>query len=193
MNEATVEELFEEFARAYRRGDRPDVRETLARAGSEREREALGNLIDRYLQAMPALPPTEEELVLMRARLEQEPPLLVLRLQRRLTRDAVVDALVRGLGLDPAKREKVARYYHELEAGLLDPAPVDTRVWDALDAFLSAKVRALAGLRLTPAVAEARYRRDADFSLELQAPAPAAEPAERAERDEVDRLFTGDA
>ena len=69
----------------------------------------------------------------------------MLRLRRKLTRDAVVDALVARLGLDPAKREKVDGYYHELEVGLLDPEPVDRSVWDVLADVLKANVRALAG------------------------------------------------
>ena len=193
MSEPTVERLFDEFAQAYRRGEHPDVGAYLARAGAERD--DLGSMLDRFLQAVPAREPSEEEIVLMQARLEQEPPLLVLRLRRRLSRGAVVDAIVSTLGLDPAKREKVAGYYHRLEVGTLDPNPVSSRVWDALGGFMHANVRALAGPRPQAPAVEALYRRaDADFMLAAgvdeklvrrQALKASVEP------DEIDRLFLG--
>jgi hypothetical protein len=206
MSEPTVERLFDEFARAYLRGERLDVREYLARAGAERDE--LASMLDRFLRAVPAREPSEEEIVLMQARLEQEPPLLVLRRDRRkLGRAAVVDALVAALGLDPAQRDKVAGYYHELEIGLLDPKPVSAKVWDVLGEFLQANVRLLAGLRPPPlGVAKPHYRRaDRDlgalYSIEevrtfafdtkiesVSSPVPAEPPPVR---DEIDELFTG--
>jgi hypothetical protein len=187
VNEVSVELLFDEFALQYLRGERPRVQEYLERAGAKREE--LASLLDRFLQAAPAREPAEEEVVLMQARLEQEPPLLVLRVRRKLSRAAVVDALVRTLGLDPGTRDKVARYYHELETGLLDPEPVDRRVWEGLSGFLRANVRALAGLRPPPPAAAPAFRAaDESFRLErLAAPRPRPEEGP----DEVDRLFTG--
>ena len=138
----------------------------------------------------------------MQARLEQEPPLVLLRLRRRLSRQAIVDALVDKLGLAPEKRDKVAGYYHELEVGTLDPNPVSSSVWTALADVLQANVRALAGLRPEPPPmsASVAYRRqptetarylaswsedaaDEDVSRPTRAQPP--------ERDEVDKLFTG--
>jgi hypothetical protein len=58
-----------------------------------------------------------------------------------------VDALVKLLGLDPTKRAKVKRYYHELESGLLEPRGVDRRVWEALAETLKAQVVDLVGWR----------------------------------------------
>ncbi|HXF97928.1 MAG TPA: hypothetical protein VNJ46_04875 [Gaiellaceae bacterium] len=192
MSESAVEHVFDEFALAYRRGERPDVREYLERVPEGPEREALADLIDRFLVAVPAREPSEEEIVLLEARLEREPALLVLRRRRRLRREAVVDALVRALGLDPRKRDKVAGYYHQLETGLLDPEPVDRSVWEALAEVLRANVRALAA-RVPPPPAALAYRR-AEQGFVLQArlgerpPSPAAEAGGL---DEVDRLFTG--
>lgn len=187
MSEASVETIFDEFAVAYRRGEGPDVSEYLERAGGDRD--ALAGLIDRFLQAVPAREPSEEEVVLMQARLDHEAPLLVLRRRRKLGRQAVVDTLLRALGLDPAKREKVAGYYHELETGLLDPAPVDRSVWEALSDLLRANTRALAGPGSPPPTAAVAYRRfDADFVLEERAAPPV--PLDEGP-DEVDRLFTG--
>jgi hypothetical protein len=201
VREPLVETLFDDFARRYRRGEQPDVRDYLARAGTESE--DLARMLDVFLQAAPAREPTEEDLVLMQARLEQEPPLLLLRQRRKLKRGAVVDALVAALGLDPAKREKVDGYYHRLETGLLDPKPVSSRVWDALTEFMAANVRALAGLRPPRPAAAAHYRR-ADWALELHEhigppldyatmePVDGDAIAEPSvdQPDEIDRLFT---
>jgi hypothetical protein len=203
VSEHTVERLFDAFAQAYQRGERPDVSEYLDRAGSERD--DLGYLIDRFLQAVPAQPPTEEEFVLMQARLEHEPVLLILRKRRKLTREAVVGALVSALGLDPEKREKVAGYYHELEVGTLDPTPVSSRVWDALGDLLHANVRLIAGLRPPPTAPEAVFHRYAPYvapaepivellSMDAGEPKPPTAATDRLrlpERDEIDRLFTG--
>ncbi len=196
MNEATAR-LFDEFAVAYRRGEAPDVLAYLERAGEDAD--ALAELVDRFLQAVPAREPTEEEVVLMQARLEREPALLVLRQRRRLTRDAVVAALVSALGLDVSKSAKVRRYYSDLEVGVLDPKPVSRRVWDALAGILDANVRVLAGLRPPPpAEFDAVFMRGAEValrSLERRVDVGpellkrASRPAP--ERDEVDRLFTG--
>jgi hypothetical protein len=187
VSEVRVETLFDDYAMRYLRGERPDVGEYLERAGDDRD--ALASLVDRFLQAVPARVPTEEEVVLMQARLEHEAPLLVLRKRRKLARQAVVDALVQALRLEPEKREKVGDYYHELETGLLDPRPVDRSVWDALSRLLRANTRALAGLGPPPPVAAPAYRRfDADWLLEerVAPPVPLDEGL-----DEVDRLFTG--
>src|SRR6266511_5839181 len=114
-----IAELFDELARRFGAGERPDVTEYLGRAGEEADE--LAALLDAFLQAAPTLPPAEETVAMMEAWTAGEPPLLALRVRRGLRRAQVVDALVRLLGLDPAKREKVAAYYHRLETGLLDP------------------------------------------------------------------------
>jgi len=186
-----MELLFDEFATRYVRGERPDVRDYLERAG--REREELGRLIDRFLEAVPARESTEEEVVLVQARLEAEPPLLVLRHRRKLTRKAVVDALMKRLGLDPAKSDKVGRYYHELEIGILDPNRVDRSVWDVLSDVLKANVRGLAGVRPEPptAPAAAYMREPTGMQAKLEhVPASPAEPVAE-EPDEIDALFLG--
>ncbi len=193
MTEAQMELLFDEFATRYVRGERPDVGDYLERAGSEREQ--LGRLIDRFLEAVPARPPTEEEVVLMQSRLEAEPPLLLLRLRRKLSREAVADALVKRLGLDPAKSDKVGGYYHDLEVGNLDPDPVDRRVWEILSDVLKANVRGLAGVRPEPplAPAAAYMREPTGMQAKLEhAPASPAEPDAKAP-DEIDGLFTAGA
>jgi len=192
MSEVQVETLFDEYATRYLRGERPDVREYLERAGAEREE--LGRLVDRFLEAVPAREPTEEDVVLMQARLEQQPPILLLRLRRALSREAVVAALVDTLRLDPAKSGKVAGYYHDLEVGNLDPEPVSRRVWEVLAELLSANVRGLAGLRPEAPAAAVAYRREPTLmQAKLDHAAPVAAAPEAAEPDEIDVLFTGSA
>jgi hypothetical protein len=192
MSEAPVALLFDEFATRYLRGERPDVGDYLERAGGEREE--LGQLLDRFLEAVPAREPAEEEVVAMQARLEQQPPLLLLRLRRALGREAVVEALVAKLGLDPAKSGKVGRYYADLEVGILDPQPVSMRVWEALADVLKANVRALASVRPEPSAPAVAYMREPTIVLQERVAMPMAGASEPSpEPDEVDMLFTASA
>ena len=185
-----MELLFDEFATRYVRGEHPDVREYLERAGPEREE--LGRLIDRFLEAVPARESTEEEIVLMQARLEQQPPILLLRLRRKLSREAVVSALMGQLRLDPGKGDKVGGYYHELEVGILDPNRVNRRVWDVLADVLKANVRGLAVFRPEPpGLAASAFMREPTGTQARLAHAPESPKTE--EPDEIDKLFTAGA
>jgi hypothetical protein len=192
MSPTRAELLFDEFAVRHARGEAPDVRSYLAQAGDERE--ALGRMLDRFLESAPSRRATEEEVVLLQARAEQEPPLVVLRQRRRLGRQAVVDGLVRMLALDPARLDKVGRYYHELEVGLLDPNGVSRRVWASLRELLGADVESLAGARRRPeppaAAAAVAYLRMSD-EVVVHPSVAHTELVARAEPDEIDRLFTG--
>ena len=189
-----VMELFDDYCRRYARGERPDVREYVERAGPEGDE--LSRLLDRFLASAP--PPSPEPLPetvqAMSAWLAGEPPLVALRAERGIGRDAVVDELVGSLSLEPAKREKVKTYLHELETGSLDPTGVSRRVWEVLERLLGTGARSIAGLRAPPVAAEVAYRRAAaDFTL-FEAAASPAVPTDRAEGlDEVDRLFTAGA
>lgn len=192
MSGTSVERLFDEFAAAYARGERPDVAAALARAGEEAD--ALASLLDAFLAAVPARETRAEDVELMQARLAGEPPLLALRLRRRLTRDAVVEALMGLLGLDPGKRGKVRAYFSDLETGVLAPLGVMREVWDALEQVLGADVRALAGLQppSLPPAAPAFYRLgDGEIAPSAGASASGAAAADDGGPDEVDRLFSG--
>jgi hypothetical protein len=180
--------LFDEFAASYARGERPDPRGYLVQAGEGHDE--LASMIERFVQATPPPPPSEETLAMVSAWVEGEPPLLELRRRRGLKRETVVDALVRGLGIADEKREKVAGYYHELETGQLETARVDRRVFDALAQALRARVEDLAAWRSPPMPASRAYHR---VTEQLSAPAPSMlAPASQAEEwDEVDRLFRG--
>jgi hypothetical protein len=176
--------LFDEYAASFARGERPDARAYLARAGEGADE--LAALIDRYLESAPAPEADAEARALAAAWVEGEPPLLALRTQRGLKREAVVDALMGSLGLDPAKRKKVERYYHQLETGLLDPRRVSGRVFEVLGETLRASLADLRGWRPRPMQAEEVYLRTADAAT---VPSPPASGKVPEERDEIDVLF----
>jgi hypothetical protein len=184
-----VVKLFEEYAVRVARGERPDVREYLDRAGAEREE--LARMLDRLIASRPAQEPDPDTVALFKAWLGGEPTLLELRRRRGLRRNDIVSGLLRRLALDPAKREKVAGYYHELESGLLDVGHVDRRVFDALAEVLGAPVRdVLAWPARPPATLARAYYRAEPGVAEAPPPPAVPEPAE-SEWDEVDELFRG--
>src|SRR5437763_3144085 len=112
--------LFDDFAARVARGGGPDVRDYLERAGTEAD--ALATMIDGFLARAEPPAPDEEAIQLARALVAGHPPLLELRKRRGIRVDEIVDTLVRALGIDAAKRDKVKRYYQQLEGGLLEPA-----------------------------------------------------------------------
>jgi hypothetical protein len=176
--------LFDEWAQRYRRGEGPDLREYLDRAGPERD--AFAGLVDRFLQAAPAPEPAADRVALARAWTEGQPPLLQLRVERGVRRDEVVDALVAGLGLDPSRRERVKERLHELETGQLEPRRVDRRVLETIAATLSARVADLLAWRPLPAPPQTAYFRASEA---ISASIPSAPAADRGEADEIDELF----
>ena len=173
--------LLDEFAAAWARGETPDPRELVARA-PEGEREELTRALDRYLSGSPPRPASDASrkfvaAIALEAESAAEPPLLALRLERRLTRDAVVDGLMSRLGLDPAKRAKVRRYFSDLEVGVLDPKGVAPELWNALRTVLSVDssgewlARKVTGVSLSAPV----YHRMADrpeLAARLSQPSP---------------------
>lgn len=189
--------LLDEFAAAWARGKTPDPRALIARA-PEGERDELARALDRYLAGAPPRTASEASrayvaAIAREAESAAEPPLLALRLERRLTRDAVVDRLMELLGLRAERRAKVRRYVSDLEVGVLDPRGVAASVWEALGQVLGADAHALAQPR--PGRAEGAltaYYRLPDLSRVEELAAPASAPsATPSEPDEVDRLFTG--
>jgi hypothetical protein len=178
-------ELFEEYAGRFAGGERPDLREYLARAGEGRDE--LGRLVDRFLQWAEPPEPGEDAVAIAQAWIEGEAPLVALRARRGLRREAVVDFVIETFGLDPAKREKVRRYYHELETGQLDRRGVSARLMEALAKLLGAQVGDLLAWRPRPPTAEVPYYRASAPAMA----APAAAPPVQDEPDEIDALFTG--
>ena len=192
-----VNTLFEEFAVSWVRGEHPDVRDYLDRAGPEREE--LARLLDAYIVAAPVQPPSEETRAVFAALVPGEhetPPMLAMRLEMGMRRSQIVRQLCSALGLGQKEEPKVARYYHELETGLLDPRGVSARVWHVLATILSPSIRRrmLDKFGPPPVLVAAYYRRSDDLELADAAAAPAVmEKAEPPRRDEVDMLFTGGA
>jgi hypothetical protein len=105
--------------------------------------------------------------------------------------------LATGLGVAD-REQKVARYYHEMEQGRLEPRGVSDRVLVLLAELLGTSCERLreggAALRVggEPAagVTFARAARPAEGQVETMMEAPAS-PAPADQPDEVDRLFTG--
>jgi len=180
-------QLFEEYVDRFAGGERPDLREYLARAGDGRQELAL--LVDRFLQWAEPPEPDEDAVAVAVAWIEGEAPLVALRARRVLPRESVVDALMKHFKLDAKLREKVRRRYHELETGQLELGRVDRALLDELAALFKARVGDLLAWQPRPLAAEAAYFR----ASELMEPSAVPSPTEQAEPDEVDRLFLGES
>lgn len=198
------ERILGEFVDAYASGGRPEVDDYLARAVPG-ERDALAREIAAFLEHAPAPRHGDaaragiaaEALTRGIADLVDEPglwPALLpaLRRRARVRRDELTARLADALGV-PGAVAKVARYYHGMEAGTLDPAGVSRRVLLALAPLLEVSARELEGAgafgppaRMDMEVAFSRADMAAS-PLEV-APPMAASPEPP---DEVDRLFTG--
>ena len=176
-----VERLFDEYAAAFTRGERPDVRMYLDLAGGGREE--LGLLIDAFLQAAPAPPPSDEALRMVGARLVVCAARGGVRRPRPARREEVVDELLRTQGWPESQREKVKTYYHQLESGLLDARRVALPVLEAVARFLGVHVADFEGYRAPPTPAGV-YARVVD-----QEALPPASAPEIPEEDEIDRAF----
>ena len=177
-----VQQLFDEFALRFARGEEPDLRAYLARAGADAD--ALAQLVDAFLAGSPPPPPPAERVESMRAWVRGEPPLLELRKARALRRADVVARLRELLGLAEEREAKLRGYYHRLESGGLELRRIDARVWDALAQVFGTDVRGLARRRPAPPQAAYAYRvADEPVAAEYVPDEPPAE------LDEVDRLF----
>ena len=146
-------------------------------------------MMERYLRASRPSAALEETVDLVRAWAAGEPPLVALRARRGVKGDTLVDAVMRAFRLPEEKRAKVKRYYHELEAGLLDPRRLKQELVDVLAEALRTRPAQLFLMRPRPLQVEP--------SVMFRAPeAPAAamdrivvSRAEPPANDEVDRLF----
>ena len=126
MPAEAVEMLFDEWVERFRRGERPDPQEYLRRSGAARNE--LLALIDAYLVAAPRPEPDPELVDLAAAWMRGESPLVVLRARRGVTRDAALNAIASEFALSEAQRPALRTRFHELEAGLLDPAVLSDRL-----------------------------------------------------------------
>ena len=205
-----VERLLREFQRDFEAGGDTRPSDVLARVEGADRRE-LEALIDAYLARAPRRPFDREAFATSPARdlvddlagaLEAEAGtwkavLPRLRDAAQLRRSELVHRLADGLGV-AGREEKVARYYHEMEQGRLDPAGVSHRVLAVLAELVGTTAERLreagSGLRVADeppaAMTFARAARPAEEHRELLEGAPPS-PGPGEEPDEVDRLFTG--
>ena len=172
--------LFDEWAAAFARGERPDLREYLVRAGDEADE--LAGLVDAWLVRAEPPEPDDDAVALAQAWIDGEPAVLVLRRRRGLKLDEVVDYLLKRFDLDPRRRRKVGRYYREVESGALVPA--DAGLVAALAELLRVRPGELFPRPSGPAQSApaALYRAAPVMAAKLNPPAPM-------EYDEIDRLF----
>ena len=184
-----IDALVEEFRRAYVSGEHPDAGDYLLRVPQD-DRDELGRQIRLVLADEPPPDPAPETLLMVQAMLRGQPPLLELRTARGMTRDQVVSDLREELGLEPAKEQRVAVYYHELETGQLPLAGIRDRVFDAVAKVMGVARASLllkgpdAGHAGGPQAVFARSAPGVEVSLNALASLPG-------EPDEVDDLFTG--
>jgi hypothetical protein len=124
-----------------------------------------------------------------------------LRDSARLMRSELVTRLATALGVS-GREEKVGRYYHAMEQGLLEPDGVSDRVLDVLGSLTGTTREALRaaarGFAPPPgsAAAAAAFARtatpDQEFAEAVAADMAPAAPARSDEAwDEVDELFRG--
>jgi hypothetical protein len=205
-----VDRLLADYIAEHRAGGDADPREFLARA-SPRDRAELAALIDGYLARAPREQFDEEAFrgssaertvdELQRALVGQSGvwPAVLPKLRDRagLKRSELVERLAALLGVSN-RSEKVARYYHEMEQGLLPAQGVSERVLEALSQIVGESAEALreAGRALRPPPSAGPAASQAAFARRAHAetpstPAAAAAPAGDEELDEVDALFRG--
>jgi hypothetical protein len=216
MATESLDQLLNDFIEAWNAGTRPSVDEYIARA-PEAEQTELAGLINSFLEIAPTPDYSAEQLAEIRADPTVKEiaeliesagglwPKLLPRLRKRakLKREEVVASLANTFGLQ-GREDKIARYYHEMETGLLPSEHVSRKVLSALAGLFKVDVRELEesgsfGIEM-PAVADVLYTRT-DDSVHLEAlerveaqsevrQSPGG-PPEATEMDEVDRLFRG--
>jgi hypothetical protein len=201
------ESLLSEFIDAWTSGQRPDVDAYLNRA-DEGERGSLEREIHTFLRHAPTPAYSAEARAAIGAEplthaISEMPSALglwgtllpSLRKRARLPRDRLVAQLAEALGASGQER-KVARYYHQMEAGTLDPNGVSARVLGALASLLGVPARELEDAGsfhgFAPAGPQPAFGRTHEGAPgDLRAMPAMSAPPEDAAWDEVDRLFRG--
>ncbi len=207
---SSAQRLLAAYIEEHRREGDADPLAFLDRASPD-DRDELAALIDAYLARAPRREFDEakyrdsasEQTVdaLQRAITGSSGiwPVLLPRLRERagLKRRELVRGLAEALGVG-SKTDKVERYYHEMEQGMLPARGVSDRVLEALASLVGSTARGLreAGQRLAAGVewegaADHAFARMANAEAHAYS-APAPRPAEEQEAwDDVDELFRG--
>jgi hypothetical protein len=208
----SVTRLLAEYVQEHRSGGEADPIAFLERAAPDQRRE-LAALIDAYLARAPRSEfdearfrdsPAEATVDVLQRAITGESglwPAVLPRLRKRagLKRRELVLQLAKALGVD-AQTEKVGRYYHEMEQGLLPARGVSDRVLEALATLIGSTAsslrnagQAFAGITETQRGGHEAFARATRLDAAVEAGPPAtAAPLEEA-RDEVDELFCGGA
>lgn len=202
---ADVGRLFAQYKEAHRGDGVADPSAFLSRVSGS-DREELAGLIDVYLaqaprrefsaeafRDSPAAPVAESVQRSLSGEAGLWPALLPrLRNQARIKRADLVFELASRLGAE-GQQEKVGRYYHQMEQGLLPASGVSDTVLEALGKIVGYTAEALRRAGELPAAGRsaakggavfARMSRESDMEEAPGSPASAEE-----EWDEVDRLF----
>src|SRR4051812_13057072 len=176
---ADVDALFDRWAAALARGEQPDPLTLIREAGESADE--LARMMDRYLRARPRAEPDPETVDLARAWIAGEAPLVQLRVRRGVRTDDMVDAVMTEFALPREKRAIVKRYYHRLEAGLLDPSRLSRPLLDLLARALRVPTTSILAWRPRPLEVAPAYRiaPEALAAPPMRAAAPVArEPVE---------------
>jgi hypothetical protein len=197
-----VDRLMAEYKEAFRAGA-ADARPFIERAAPA-DRPVLAALIDAFLEEAPRVDPAagasapsavidQVERALSGASGLWPALLPRLRARARLRRAEVVSQLAARLGAQ-AQQEKVGRYYHQMELGLLPEPGVSDTVLEALGRIVGYTADGLRRAGKLPAPGPPRADEGAVFARATHG--RAAEPTAAADRppepwDEVDRLFRG--
>lgn len=208
---ADVENLFRSYVARHRAGEDPSERDFLSRAEGV-DRDELAAMIDGYLARAPrrawdasefeasgAAPFVHSVARSLQGSAGLWPTLLPrLRARIRIPRQDLVGELANRLGVT-TRQDKVERYYHQMEQGLLPSDGVSDSVLEALGAILGESREALrcAGQSLGPEGGAggtdpvfARTAVDSVLESDVAEGAPAPGSADE-EWDEIDRLFRG--
>jgi hypothetical protein len=161
-----ISELFDAWAAAYARGERPDPRPYLLRAGDASD--SLASLMERYVQAAPRPQPSDDDVELVGAWMRGDSPLAEIRSRRGITRDQIVAAIQERFGLRDDQRPSIKDYYHQLESGLISPRGLSRRLLQLLSETLGVGPSSIMGARPRRIRAAPAFRADLLRSDEIE-------------------------
>jgi hypothetical protein len=208
-----TDQVLSEFIDAWNAGQRPRVRDYLARLPDGPDRDTLASELSTWLETAPtpsyadaarteiASEPTVADLFTRASTDAGLWPTVVPHLRARagLSVTDLASRLVERFSLSRADVPRTQTYLERLEAGSLDPTRVSRRVLDAIGALVGVSGPSLADtanfsrrFRTAPA-AGALFRGQADEQVryDIEIISRAALTPAPAPMDEVDRLFVG--